>query len=89
MNTKQADLIVGNAHGVHGRVATRLAEIAASHGVKLAICRGEENVCCSSILDILALALLHGTPVRVVAEGAEADAALQAAIELLTAREDP
>lgn len=89
MNRKQADLIVGNVRGVHGRVATRLAEIATAHGVKLVICRGEENACCSSILDILALALLQGTPVRVVVEGVAADAALQAAVELLTAQEDP
>ena len=87
MNRVQADLVVGKVHGVHGRVATQLAEIAAAHRVHLAISQGEDAVCCRSILDILALA--QGTPVCVLVEGAEAEAALKSVVQLLTTRDDP
>jgi len=83
------DLIVGNERGVHGRVATRLAEIAAGHGVVLRIRRGEEMAECSSILDVLALALGQGTAITLLAEGAQAEAALTAAATLITAQDDP
>jgi phosphotransferase system HPr (HPr) family protein len=82
-------LIVGNERGVHGRVATRLAEIAAEYGVVLHVCRGEEIVECTSILDVLALALVQGTTISVLAEGLRAEAALAAAAHLILSQDNP
>lgn len=82
-------LIVGNERGVHGRVATALAEIAVRHQVQLFIDKGTECADCSSILDVLALALVQGTQLRVEAEGIRAEEALQAVERLLTAKDDP
>jgi phosphotransferase system HPr (HPr) family protein len=89
MMRRQMQLIVGNERGVHGRVAKRLAEIAAEFGVIVHIRRGEEIVECSSILDVLALALVQGTAITVLVEGAQADAALASAASLLTTPDDP
>ncbi|WP_310600703.1 HPr family phosphocarrier protein [Desulfobulbus sp.] len=81
-------VLVGNERGVHGRVATRLAGIAASHGVRLFLCHGEDRVECSSILDVLSLALARGTAVGLVAEGPQAERALAAAAEIINAQDD-
>lgn len=89
MKRSTRTLIVGNVRGIHGRVATALAEIAATYQVTLVLCRGEEHADCSSILDVLALALVWGTEVRVEVEGARAEAALRAVAQLLTAEDDP
>ena len=49
MNRVAASLQVNNDRGVHGRVATRLAEIALEHGVALRIDRDGEGADCASI----------------------------------------
>lgn len=82
-------LIVGNERGIHGRVATALAEIAARYRVRLEIIKDGDRADCASILDVLALALVQGTPLRVQAEGELAEVALQAVEQLLTALDDP
>ncbi len=89
MTTCVRDLVVGNERGIHGRVATRLAEVASEFAVVLQISRAEETVECSSILDVLSLALVQGSEISVQAVGEQAEAALAAAAELITAQEDP
>jgi phosphotransferase system HPr (HPr) family protein len=89
MNTLARDLAVGNERGVHGRVATRLAEIASEFEVELWIQRGEERAECSSILDVLSLALVQNTEICLQVKGKRAEAALAAAAEVITAHEDP
>lgn len=83
-------LIVGNERGIHGRVATRLAEIARECDVVLVISRaGGEAVDCSSILDVLSMALVKGTEISMQAEGARAETALSAAADVIIAQDDP
>lgn len=82
-------LVVGNKRGVHGRVATRLAEIASNYAVQVRIRRGEQCVDGSSILDVLALALVEGTEIELTVAGERAGEALSAAVNLLTAQDDP
>lgn len=89
MNQGARTLIVGNERGIHGRVATALAEIASRHQVRLVIDKETERADCSSILDVLALALVQGTRLRVEAEGMQVEEALQAVERLLTAKDDP
>jgi phosphocarrier protein HPr len=86
---QQIDLIVGNRRGIHGRVATRLAEIALEYDVIFRIQRGKKSVECSSILDVLALALVEGTTINLQAEGERAEAALALAAHLITVQDDP
>lgn len=89
MTVVQRDIIVCNACGVHGRIATGLALIAREHGVTLRLVAGTEEIDGASILDVLGLALVRGTllTVRVAGEGGRAEAAL-AAVELLLAAQD-
>jgi phosphocarrier protein HPr len=89
VSDRQLQLIVENKRGVHGRVATRLAEIASYYAVQLRICRGEQWVDCSSILDVLALALVEGSAIDLAATGERVEEALDAVVSLLTAQDDP
>ncbi|MCL2458437.1 MAG: HPr family phosphocarrier protein [Desulfobulbus sp.] len=81
-------VIIGNKRGIHGRVATRLASIAVSHDVRLFLCHAEKKVECSSILDVLSLALARGATVGLVAEGPQAELALAAAVGIINAQDD-
>ena len=88
MSRCETAVIVGNTRGVHGRVATRLAEIATDCHVCLTLIRDEETVDCASILDVLALALVQGTTITLRAEGDQAEVALEAAREVLMEQDD-
>ena len=88
MSQCETAVIVGNTRGVHGRVATRLAEIATDCHVCLTLIRDEETVDCASILDVLALALVQGTTITLRAEGDQAEVALEAAREVLMEQDD-
>ncbi|NOQ46080.1 MAG: HPr family phosphocarrier protein [Desulfobulbaceae bacterium] len=80
---------VNNPRGIHGRVATRLAEIATGHDVQLYIHGARTCVDCTSILDVLSLALVHGSRVTVRAKGTEADRAMSDVEQLFERSDDP
>ena len=82
-------ITVGNERGVHSRIATSLAEIAAKYGVRLRITLKGESADCSTILDVLALGCVQGDQLQVLVEGMAAGEALEAVTGLLTAKEDP
>lgn len=79
----QEEMEVQNHCGVHGRVATRLAEIAISTDVELELIKDGQHVDCRSILEVLALALTRGIHVEVRVKGQEAEVALTAVRRLL------
>ena len=57
--------------GIHCRVATSLAKIAVEHDTHLYIIVNDEPVDCSSILDVLSMALVHGSLVCFTAQGGD------------------
>ena len=73
---------INNPKGVHCRVAGKLTEIIASHDAEVQICHQDEQIDCTSILEILSLALIRGSRVEFLAHGSEADK-VQAAINQL------
>ncbi len=89
MKRLEKSCTVNNVRGIHGRVATRLAEIAISHDVILEIEHCGETVDCSSILDVLSLALVCGTEVKLRTKGNEARQAMIDAENVLISSTDP
>ena len=89
MKSRSACIIVGNERGIHSRIATRLAEIAAHYEVGLNVSNGRETADCTMILDVLALGLVQGDKLLVVTEGVAAEAAMRAVAQLVTAEDDP
>jgi len=71
MITMEKNITVSNRLGVHGRVATRLAQIAGEHAVLLHIVYDDNDnaVDCSSVLDVLSMAFTCGTTFTIRAAG--------------------
>jgi phosphocarrier protein HPr len=90
MKVLEQDITVTNSRGVHSRVATGLAMIAREHGVLLQIIHGPSRIDCTSILDVLSMALVCGTrlTVRVQGSGIETEQALAAVERILTAQDE-
>jgi phosphotransferase system HPr (HPr) family protein len=80
---------VQNPKGIHCRVATRLAEIVADHEATVHITDREGLIDCASILDVLSMALVHGSRVSFTAHGPEAHKVLSAVENLLSHVNDP
>ncbi len=89
MTLLRQHLQVGNCRGVHGRVATRLAEIASQYDVCLRVYYNDEVADCSSILDVLAMALVQGTDIELEVEGGDRETAgaLAAAKEVIISQD--
>jgi phosphotransferase system HPr (HPr) family protein len=90
MKVLEQNITVTNRRGVHSRVATGLAMIAREHAVGLQIIHGPHLIDCTSILDVLSMALVCGTrlTVRVQGDGAETEQALAAVQRILTAQDE-
>lgn len=80
---------VQNPKGIHCRVATRLAEIVADHEATVKITGSDGSIDCASILDVLSLALVHGSLVSFTAHGPDAHKVLAAVETLLSHTNDP
>ena len=69
--------------GIHCRVATGLAKIASEYDTQLHIIHNDGQVDCASILDVLSMALVHGSLVCFTAEGEDVHGVSAAVKKLL------
>ena len=72
-----------NAKGLHARAAAKLAKLAATFKSEISVTRGETTVSARSIMGLMMLAAAKGSTIDLAARGADADAALNAAIALV------
>jgi len=75
---------IGNRYGLHGRASAKLVETARQFEADIRLIRNGEAVDGKSILDVLTLACIQGTPVTIRIAGRDAAAAM-AALEKLVA----
>jgi len=78
-------VIVRNAQGLHARPADLLVRLANQFESEIQIGKHGQLVDCKSILSLLTLGAAQGTELAVLAQGADADAALQSIAELFEA----
>ncbi|TWT82391.1 Phosphocarrier protein HPr [Planctomycetes bacterium CA13] len=78
-------VIVRNPQGLHARPADLLVRLANQYESTIKIGKGAEHVDCKSILSLLTLGAAAGTELSVSAYGADAEAAIQAIVELFEA----
>ncbi len=71
--------------GLHARPAARLAKALGPLRARVFIGRGENLVDARSILDVLTLSARAGTRLRVIAEGEDAEVALETTKRILEA----
>ena len=74
---------IGNRYGLHGRASAKLVETARQFEADVRLIRDGEAVDCKSILDVLTLACIQGTPVIIRIQGRDAAAAMDALEKLM------
>jgi phosphocarrier protein HPr len=77
---------VVNANGIHARPAAEIVKTAAKFKADITIARDDLEVNAKSIMGVMMLAAECGSTVRLRAEGADADGALDALSTLIANR---
>ena len=82
----ERDLIIINEKGMHARAAGEFTRVASRFRATVFVSRVGIEVNGKSIMGVLMLAAYQGSTIRVRAEGADANAALDALQELVEGR---
>ncbi|MEC8918840.1 HPr family phosphocarrier protein [Salinicola sp. LHM] len=80
------ELRLTNRRGLHARAATKLVQCCQPFAVRVAIHHRERQADAANIMSLLMLAAPCGTELIVTTEGDDADAAMDAIVELFEAR---
>lgn len=78
MKRVEVEVKVLNALGLHARPASQLVRLANTFQSTITLIHPSGSGNCKSVLDLLMLAAGHDTSLKLVAEGADAEAAAQA-----------
>ena len=81
----QQTITIINKFGIHVRVAQKLVEALRPFTAQVTLTKNGKGVDARSILEVLTLYAPEGTKLEVESQGADADQALAAAAEILTA----
>ncbi len=74
--------IVGNDRGLHTRPSTEIVKCASAFKSEVKLIHKKSEVSAKSLLGILMLAATKGSKIRIVAEGVDAEAAVQSLVDL-------
>lgn len=85
---KQQAARIINRLGLHARAATRLVNCASSFSSQVWLQKGDRKVNAKSIMGVLTLAAPQGSKVLIMAEGQDADVAIDAIASLIRNRFD-
>ena len=80
---RRARVTIVNAKGLHARAAAKLAKLAATFKAEMTVIRNDTAVSARSIMGLMMLAAAKGAEIEIQARGADADAALAAAVALI------
>ena len=78
---KEVEII--NKYGLHARPAMELVEMANRYGSKIEVSSGILTVDAKSIMSVMRLAATKGTVLKLMANGADADEAIDAMVKLV------
>jgi phosphocarrier protein HPr len=78
-----ADVEIVNQLGLHARAAARFVETASRFTAEVTVTNGDESVSGKSILGLMMLAAGQGTQLSLIATGPDAEAAIDALVELI------
>lgn len=77
------DTVVNNQVGLHTRPATFFIQKANAFKSSIWIEREERKVNAKSLLNVLALGIVKGTPIKIIADGPDEEEAVEALIKLI------
>jgi len=81
--TAERTAVICNRKGLHARAAAKFVAVAQDFDARIFVEKDGETVAAESIMDILMLGAGQGSTVAIKAEGAQADAALEALCALI------
>jgi len=84
MKTVQKEVIIKSKQGLHARPAALFVQVANRFDSSITIKKDKEEVNGKSIMGILILAAEKGTKVTIVAQGEDAEEALEKLVELVS-----
>ena len=79
-------VVVANAHGLHMRPASLISKLANQFESKIILVKGSERVDGKSVLEIVTLGAEPGTSLTIETYGTDAEAALDALVELFAGK---
>ncbi len=80
----EATVTIVNKMGLHARPASQLAKLAAGFTSVITVHQGDKQADAASVLGLLMLESCQGKSVRVETQGPDAQAALDAVVELIS-----
>jgi phosphocarrier protein len=80
------DVEIINRQGIHARPATQFVTIAKEFPCRVTVRSGQKTVNGKSIMEMMLLAAMPGTVLRIEAEGDQAEACLDALTDLIQAK---
>ena len=86
--THRRTVDICNARGLHARASAKFVKLASTFDAEVTVSRDEQSVDARSIMGLMMLAAGQGSSIEIVAEGPQAEAALDALAELVAARFD-
>ena len=89
MPTAAKDIIVSNKLGLHARPAMQFVDVANQFSASVMVKKGGEEPCEAdgkSVMQMIILAATEGTPLRIEAEGDDAQAAVDKLAELFESK---
>ena len=78
-----AEATIVNKLGLHARASAKLTQVASNYPCEIWLTRSGRKVNAKSIMGVMMLAAAKGSVILVEAEGADADAALGAVLQLI------
>ncbi|QSX29545.1 HPr family phosphocarrier protein [Shewanella cyperi] len=84
----ERDITIVNKLGLHARAATKMAILASEFKASVTLIQGDKQAPASSVLGLLMLESGMGKTMRIVAEGEDAEQAMDALCNLVKARFD-
>jgi phosphocarrier protein len=84
--TAETSVEITNERGLHARASAKFVKLAATFDAEVTVAREGQTVDARSIMGLMMLAAGPGSHIVIRAEGAEAEAAVDALAELVTNR---
>ncbi len=81
----ERDVTIVNKLGLHARAATKLAVLASEFKASVTLVQGEKQASAASVLGLLMLESGMGKTIHIIAEGEEAEQAMDAICNLINA----
>jgi phosphotransferase system HPr (HPr) family protein len=76
-------VVIQNKQGLHARPADQFARLASQFDAKVDVIREDRRITANSVMDLLTLGAFQGTQLTLVAEGNDAQQAIDALVNLV------